>query len=89
MKQPEFIQLSGPSSFFKAEAIENIKFNDKLQTAEDAFFVNQVLLNKLKLGLVKSGSYFYRKFEAKNSLLDYSSKTKSTIFLELNSFILN
>ena len=51
-KQPEFIQLSGPSSF--------IKFNVKLQTAEDAFFVNQLLLNKLKLGLVKSWFYFYR-----------------------------
>ena len=29
-KQPEFIQLSGPSSFFKAEAIGDIKFNVKL-----------------------------------------------------------
>lgn len=86
LKQPEFIQLSGPSSFFKAEAIENIKFNDKLQTAEDAFFVNQVLLNKLKLGLVKSGSYFYRKFEAKNSLLDYSSKTKEYYISRIKQF---
>lgn len=76
VEQPDFIQLSAPASFFKAEAIENIKFNVNLQTAEDAFFVNQVLLNKLKLGLVKSGSYFYRKFEAKNSLLDFSKNTK-------------
>ena len=76
VKQPDFIQLSAPSSFFKAEAIENIKFNVNLQTAEDAFFVNQVLLKKLKLGLVKSGSYCYRKFEAKNSLLDFSKNTK-------------
>ena len=30
LKQPEFIQLSGPSSFFKAEAIGDIKFNVKL-----------------------------------------------------------
>ena len=61
IKQPDFIQLSAPSSFFKAEAIKNIKFNVKLQTAEDAFFVNQVLLDKLKLGLVKKGVYYYRK----------------------------
>lgn len=85
-KQPEFIQLSGPSSFFKAEAIGDIKFNVKLQTAEDAFFVNQLLLNKLKLGLVKSGSYFYRKFEAKNSLLDYSSKTKGYYISRIKQF---
>lgn len=86
IKQPDFIQLSAPSSFFKAEAIKNIKFNVKLQTAEDAFFVNQVLLDKLKLGLVKKGAYYYRKYEAKNSLLDYSSNTKHFYTTRLEYF---
>ena len=86
IKQPDFIQLSAPSSFFKAEAIKNIKFNVKLQTAEDAFFVNQVLLDKLKLGLVKKGAYYYRKYESKNSLLDYSSNTKHFYTTRLEYF---
>lgn len=86
IKQPDFIQLSAPSSFFKAEAIKNIKFNVKLQTAEDAFFVNQVLLDKLKLGLVKKGAYYYRKYEAKNSLLDHSSNTKHFYTTRLEYF---
>lgn len=89
LKQPEFIQLSAPSSFFKASAIKNIKFNTKLRTAEDAFFVNQVLLKKLKLGLVKKGAYYYRKFEAKNSLLDFSSNTKEFYTSRIKYFHFN
>ena len=89
LKQPEFIQLSAPSSFFKASAIKNIKFNTKLQTAEDAFFVNQVLLKNLRLGLVKKGSYYYRKFEAKNSLLDFSSNTKDFYTSRIKNFHFN
>ncbi len=86
LEYPDFIQLSAPSSFFKAEAIKNMEFNVKLETAEDAFFVNQVLFNKLKLGLVKSGAYFYRKYESKNSLLDYSSNTKAYYTSRIKQF---
>ena len=54
IKQPDFIQLFAPSSFFlkqKLLKILNSMLSYKLQRM--LFFVNQVLLDKLKLGLVK------------------------------------
>ena len=77
LKEPKNIQLSAPSSFIKAEAIGDLRFDENLKTSEDALFINEILLNRLKIGVVSGAEYHYRKFEAKNSLLDYSSNTKT------------
>ena len=77
LKEPKNIQLSAPSSFIKAEAIGDLRFDENLKTSEDALFINEILLNRLKIGVVSGAEYHYRKFEAKNSLLDYSTNTKT------------
>lgn len=73
LKEPTYIQLSAPSSFFKIEALKNMEFDERLITSEDALLINQILLNKCKIGYLNSTKYFYRK------RADYSSTTNNFI----------
>ena len=55
---PEYIQVNAFSSFIKREAI-NFEFDSKTKMS-DALFINKILLNKRKYGLVKKAYYLYR-----------------------------
>ena len=68
-KDYNFPQLSGASSFIRYDVIKNLKFNEKLINGEDLTFINQILLDKKKYGVLNSVKYFYRK------RLDFSSAT--------------
>ncbi len=72
---PEYYQLSGPSSFIRKSAINNIKFPD-IVTSEDVVFINEILINNPNIGLCKSGKYNYRKREDKSSIIDNSQYKK-------------
>lgn len=63
------IQLSAASTFIKKSAIGNIRFDINLRYAEDAKFINQVLLKKKKYGVIKKTKYFYRKRKNKTSTI--------------------
>ena len=54
------IQLSASSCFFRASKIKNKKFNEKIIVGEDTRFVNTLLLNNPKLGLIREAIYNYR-----------------------------
>ena len=69
LKQPSFIQLSASSSFIRRTAFKNLRFNENLITSEDALLINQILLDKCKLGVLNSTKYYYRRRE------DYTSTT--------------
>ncbi len=64
----DHIQLFTHSVIFKKTALSGIKFNEKVHYAEDIPFVSEVLLNKLKYGIIKSSTYFYRQRIQLNSL---------------------
>ena len=59
-KEPDCIQMHVASVFIKREALSGITFDTKLAYAEDALFVQQVMMNKRTLGLVSSCCYRYR-----------------------------
>ena len=53
--------LSAASSFFRAKSIKGLKFIEGLIAGEDTLFVNNLLLTKPYIGLIKNAIYFYRK----------------------------
>ena len=75
-QNPSYIQLSASSAFFKRKAIKNNEFDTELIVSEDAVFVNKILLEKSKLGVVSNTAYLYRKRNVKTSTIDSSIKKK-------------
>ena len=76
LDNPDHIQLSSSSCFFKRSSIEDLKFNPKISVSEDVVFINQLLLKNPNIGFCVGGKYFYRKREEKSSLIDNSSIKK-------------
>ena len=65
---PEYVQSAIGNSVFRSEAIQDVRFDGRLQTAEDALFNAFVILKRLKLGICADSTYFYRRFETSDSL---------------------
>lgn len=54
-------QLSLSCAFTRRECFENLQFDTGLSYAEDGQVALQILMNKLRLGVVKEAQYMYRK----------------------------
>lgn len=67
-KEPECIQSAIGNSVFRSASIRDVRFNEKLRTAEDAFFNTQVILKRMKMGIVSDAVYFYRRMNSDDSL---------------------
>lgn len=65
---PEYVQSAIGNSVFRSEAIQDVRFDGRLQIAEDALFNAFVILKRLKLGICADSTYFYRRFETSDSL---------------------
>lgn len=74
--EPNCIQLSASSAFFKRKAIKNFEFDTELVVSEDAVFVNKILLEKCRHGVVSDTAYLYRKRTSKTSTIDSTLKKK-------------
>ena len=78
-------QLSSSSSFIKMEAVSNHSFNETVINGEDLVFINEILLEKQKIGFLNSTEYKYRKRFDSSSYMDnpFSSKKAYTEKMEL------
>lgn len=76
VKDYQFIQLNGPTVFVKNEVAQNFLFDEKLKYGEDPFWVNQIIINKGKYGLVPSAVYMYRKRKTESSSTDRAALKK-------------
>lgn len=90
IKRPESIQVSISSSFIKREYLGKNPFKDDLITSEDSLFINKLLLDKMRYGMVKNASYHYRLRHTLNSLhenspfhMEYYIPRLKNYFLEL------
>lgn len=80
-KEPEFIQLHVTSCFFKSKECINQHFNEKIDIGEDSEYVERLILNKLKYGVLDTNiNYLYRKREDGKSALD-GKESKKGYFL--------
>lgn len=83
-KNPNYIQLSAPTTFFRLETLrkKDIFFKVGLHSSEDALFTSQVLLSEERplLGVVKGAQYYYRKRASLDSAVDGFRRDPSTYF---------
>ena len=84
-KEIDYPQLSGASSFIRSDAIKGLKFNENLINGEDIVFVNEIILNKFKYGLINNAVYYVRKREDLSSIIDnrFTSKRAFTEKMKL------
>ncbi len=75
-EHPDYIQLSASASFIKKAAIKDYIFDPHLVVSEDAIFVNKILLEKRKLGVISDTCYYYRKRHLSDSTVDLSVKSR-------------
>ena len=87
-QHPEFIQLSGPSSFFRFSKLKNYSFNEKLRVSEDPLLINQMLLDNPKIGILHGVKYHYRKNALGNSLIATSTHFKSYFTTRIDEYFI-
>lgn len=76
-KEYDSIQLSAPSAFIRKDAIKGVySFDDRLTVSEDAVFINQVILAKMKYGVIKEPTYYYRRRISGGSAMNKSTRDK-------------
>lgn len=73
VEEPNNPQLSISSAFIKNEALDGLEFNTRIPHGHDAEVVNKILLNKKKLGVVNTATYYYRKRDSIASITDNAS----------------
>lgn len=73
-KEEEYnsIVVQVATSFFRASAIEDVRFKEGLKFGEDSLFVNTVVLKKMLLGFIPKAKYYYRKRESGTSAVQIS-----------------
>ena len=80
IENPKYTQVVTNASFVKREALEGFEFDPKPFKMEDALFINKILLNKKKLGLVTEASYLYRKRQDGSSITTGDGKYKKEFY---------
>ncbi|MFM5882145.1 glycosyltransferase [Methanobrevibacter gottschalkii] len=87
--EPNNPLLSCSSSFFKKSSLKNQIFDTKMTNLEDALFVNKILLDDKKYGVVNSSKYYYRKRFDASSTTDTSGIESINFIDRLKQFHLN
>lgn len=72
-----FTQMDVTSVFLKTEVAKKYKFNENLKYAEDAEFINRILLKKQRYGVIREAVHLYRKRSEGNSAMQTAKKSKS------------
>lgn len=85
-ENPENVQMSASSSFIKASVLKNVEFDTTMAYAEDALFVNKLITNKKKYGVISDGVYYYRKRAEENSALQKATSSYNWYFESPVSF---
>ena len=87
-EHPEFIQLSGPSSFFRYEKLKDYSFNELLRVSEDPLLINQMLIDNPKIGFLHGVKYHYRQNALQNSLIATSTSFKSYFTTRIDHYFI-
>lgn len=76
----DYPQLHISSSFIKSDSICGLRFDEDLVNGEDALFLNKIILNKQRYGVLSNVTYWYRKRNDFSSIMD-QSKNSTKFFL--------
>ncbi len=84
----DYPQLSISSSFIKSDSIGGLRFDEDLVNGEDALFLNKIILNKQKYGVLSNASYWYRKRNDFSSIMDQSKNSAKFFLGKISNFYL-
>lgn len=79
-------QLSASSAFFKKDLFTKFQFATDIITSEDSIMINEILLEKMKYGVVHSAMYYYRKRYDESSTIDRSRLKKEFFTDKLDKY---
>lgn len=85
MKEYTNIQLSSCSTLIRKTALNNRKFSMKLKIAEDARLITEIVLDNMKVGIISSSKYLYRKAHQSVSAM-HNLYQKKTWYLDSMEF---
>ncbi len=83
----EYIQLNGPTTFVKNKIAKKFLFREDLKYGEDPLWVNQIILEKEKYGIITNGLYLYRKRKNQNSASDMADQNKDYFLDPLKKYL--
>lgn len=86
IKDFEKIHLHVTSSFFKADALKDKKFDNRIKYGEDALFLNLCILEKSKYGIMSNALHYYRKRFDGSSAIQKQATSLSWYFETLDIF---
>ena len=69
-KEYNFVQLSLSAAMVKSSCFKERRFDTELAYAEDAQLLTDIVIDKMRYGVISETSYLYRKREAGNSAID-------------------
>lgn len=64
------MQFSVSTTMVRKDCFQNRKFDEGLAYAEDAQIVLDIMLDKMRIGVVCGAGYLYRKLESADSTID-------------------
>ncbi len=83
------IQLSISGALVKRECFQNRRFDTELSYAEDGQIVVDILLDKMRYGILCGTNYFYRKRDAGDSAIDQGRKKTAYYIPYMKNFIMH
>lgn len=69
-KEYNYVQLAINNVVFKSEALNGVRFNEELFISEDSLFASNVIMRKMRYGLLREAEYLYRKRSESDSTID-------------------
>ena len=83
LEKPDCVWFAAHSLFFRREILEEFKFDESLSDSEDMKFVNQIILNEQRYGIVRNAVYYYRERSDGTSLVQNYTKKRYWYFYVL------
>ncbi len=71
------VESTAATTFIKASALGDIRFDSKLKYGEDSVFINKIMLKKCKYGILREALYLYRRRMTGNSAVNNQLFDKS------------
>lgn len=87
-KEYSFMQMQCNCSFFHNRIKDLLQFNTALSIAEDALYVQTLLLYKQKLGVVDNCKYWYRKRKDQSSAIQTAGQNENWYLGVIDNFYL-
>ena len=60
-EQYEYIHVSSSAGFIRSSSINHLRFDCNLKYSEDIKFITEIIINTMKLGIISSSLYYYRR----------------------------